>query len=436
MPLDVSSHVLGNGVGEAENKPLHPFASRIGRLHQWCKSGAVLAPHVGSFEKLEDLHLSVLGEPRQEEPLELSRERFPRLRSIRLLGIAIRWDTDIFASLQVLQVVAMQPASTHPSPSVVLRILKGAPNLRTLEIWVGHALAAEQVALRCQAAPITRHALRQLRLTGSSPALVYILDRLVLSPECNVMANHYVPQPPSDVSSILPAQSAFEKVLPKCTHCDAYFTPLKFVIGAKRASEERHKSVEIIMQSYGEGGLYIPPAILWPKMAEVLSAAPLTYLSISSSSLWEAPLALWRGLLSRLPKLVHLRISGLRRSESAHWSENALNTVGLYDASSASVICPSIQALELCELTLTPACADLLTRILDSRAQRNACIAELGLVQAFCEPGMNVEKLKADLEERVQLTVKFVSAAPEHVHRYADLLVLQVSAFVADAESR
>ena len=90
----------------------------------------------------------------------------------------------------------------------------------------------------------------------------------------------------------------------------------------------------------------------------------------------------------------------------------------------------------LCELTLTPACADLLTRILDSRAQRNARIAELGLVQAFCEPGMNVEKLKADLEERVQLTVKFVSAAPEHVHRYADLLVLQISAFVADAESR
>ncbi len=82
------------------------------------------------------------------------------------------------------------------------------------------------------------------------------------------------------------------------------------------------------------------------------------------------------------------------------------------NASSTSVLCPSLETLDLCENTLTPrARADCILRFLDARADRNARIPSLALTQASCESGMEVSMVKARLEERVRLIIKFVALA-------------------------
>ncbi|RDX40725.1 hypothetical protein OH76DRAFT_1412767 [Lentinus brumalis] len=410
VPLDVTIRAeerrRPNVLNEDPIKPLHHHASRIAQLDLWCRSPGVLSPFSGSFSVLEDLCMSSPDLDQPQELLELWRQRFPFLRKLHIDRLPIRWDTDIFASLQMLE-ITMIPESQRASPSVVLRILREAPGLQHLKLSVSSLLPAEQEAVRTRTDPISHHTLRYVHLCGPPTSLSHIYDRVSLSPECKIAAHHYVSEPPSDMRLVLPVQLAFKSLLGQCTGLTADITARGLLLDARRYKDAGPSKVEVVMRLYHTS---IPPSSLWPHMADAIDIVPLTYLSLSSTSLSDVSAALWRGLLSRLPQLTHLRISAVKRSESSSWLEkleNALQPLESHNASPTSILCPSLETLALCVITLTPARVEGILRFLDARADQVARISSLAFTQAFCEVGIDVGMLKASLEEHVRLTIKY-----------------------------
>ncbi|RDX40658.1 hypothetical protein OH76DRAFT_311711 [Lentinus brumalis] len=427
FPLDVSIWRSGPANVAIILAELIQHAGRIHALYLWTKSiplSSLLAPFEDRFPILEEIVLRDYMDPqtREAQPLlHLSPVRFPRLRRVFLSQVAVSWNhKDLFQSLHELVITRCRRVEALP-PSTLLRILRQSPEIEILK-FDGHIWSEAYVLP--QSPELSLAHMRQMELRGLPLPLSRFLDQLVLPYSTNVLIDYeidyHVGDISSEVSMILPRQSAFQALLPN-------WSSLSVDIGGRSVSFAAKSNY------HSRGSLkltaFVPPrhtvnltTMLWDDILDAFSGSPLMDVGINYHSLANITSDMWATLFTRVPHLVALATSA---EEEVNYRgdlsllEALFSVMESQNPSDGEPYGSRLRTLHLCHFTIDKPFAYAILRLLRFRNANHAPLQCLVFRDPFCRHEVDSVDLLAQLKELVRVDVRY-STRGSGAFRYLD----------------
>ncbi|RPD70052.1 hypothetical protein L226DRAFT_575155 [Lentinus tigrinus ALCF2SS1-7] len=384
---------------------LIPHAHRLRTLHIQSAMGqslsSLLAPFTEGFPSLEEVNLSEMAWP---ELLDLSHARFPRLRKVTLTGAPVPWNKDdFFCSLQVLILRRRRGSGpSTPQAAALFHILRRSPDIQVLKLD-GHIHSGTESSERLLLADM-----REMELSGMTPALPNFLDRLTLPSLINMHIAYFDDVGSSwDITSALPRQTAYRALLSRCSS-------LAIDISGRLACFHAKPSHGFPggLKISGTGSEMVSmTAALWEEILDAFSGSPLSEFEICYHSLASITSEMWSTLTARFPNLAAVSISAENEVENSNEDILLLDTLLTFLTSRASsggeLYGSHLRTLTLSHFTLDKPVVEALVRMLSIRNKNGGPLQRLAFRACFCRREVDVDDLAAQLEELVEIDVRY-----------------------------